>query len=730
MRSPRFKSKRFRRRVAYLFVTALICAGPALAQLSLNVRDADIRAFIQDAAKATGRTFIIDSRVQGKVSVVTDKPLSQSEYFEIFLSTLRANGLVAVPAAGGAFRIQPAEGAASQPTSVGRAANANQFITTVIRLKAIEAQSAMDTIRPLVSKDGAISANKSGRSIVVADYADNIARIRQVLDRIDTDANTTTLVALSNAGAREIASSLQTLMTGGGAEGAQGGATVVAVDSSNSIAIRGDRTSVNKLVAITQELDKRAAAGTEVRVYWLDHADADKLVPVLQQLLGQGAITGGGSGSTPATGTQASASRGGSVPGGPAPAPTPAAMPAGAGIATRGPAVVTRYEGANALIVAANADVQRQVGEVIRQLDTRRPQVLVEAIIVEIGNDAAKNLGVQFLLGSTKTGFAATNYSNAQPNLLTVAGAIAATKLNQTTTTVINPNGSTTTTTATENSDLANKLQQGAVDALQNATGGFGGIATQIGQNGIFGAILSAVQSDTQSNILSTPSITTLDNQKAHMLVGQEIPITTGQALSNNFDNQFRTVQRENVGIILDVTPQISGDGQVKLFIKQEVSSIAGPVSSTNSELVLNKREFETTVLVDDGDIFAIGGLLDDNERRTIEKLPVLSDIPLLGELFKSRSKSRTKTNLVVFIRPTILRSREDDAAVAARRYGYARSAQKVANPKEEPSLDELVRDYLGTTAPTSDGPHAGDQVIDGAAPAASTPQGNGAAKK
>ncbi len=152
--------------------------------------------------------------------------------------------------------------------------------------------------------------------------------------------------------------------------------------------------------------------------------------------------------------------------------------------------------------------------------------------------------------------------------------------------------------------------------ALQNATGGFGGIATQLGQNGAFGAILSAVQSDTKSSILSTPSITTLDNMKAHMLVGQEIPITTGQALSTNFDNQFRTVQRENVGIILDVTPQVSGNGQVKLFIKQEVSSIAGPVSSSNSDLVLNKREFETTVLIDDGEIYAIGGLLDENERR------------------------------------------------------------------------------------------------------------------
>jgi general secretion pathway protein D len=697
------KSQRLRRRVTGLFITALICATPALAQLSLNVREADIRAFIQDAAKATGRTFIIDSRVQGKVSVVTDRPLSRTEYFEIFLSTLRANGLVAVPASGGAFRIQPADGAAGQPSVVGRGGGRNQFVTDVIRLRAIDAQAAMETIRPLVSKDGTVSANRSGRSIVVADYADNVSRIRQIIARIDSDSTTTTLVALANAGAREIASSLQTLLAGAG-EGAQPSATVVAVDSSNSIAIRGDSATVARLVTMAQELDKRAAAGTEVRVYWLNHADADKMAPVLQQLLGQGAM-GGGSSDAPA----AAPAGGRGAP--PPPVATPA-VATGAGIATRGPAVVTRYEGANALIIAANADVQRQIGEVIRQLDTRREQVLVEAIIVEIGNDAAKRLGVQFLLGSTKTGFAATNYSNARPNILTLGGAIAATKLNTQETVVVAPDGTTTTTTTTENSGLANKLQEAAVDALSNATGGFGGVATELGKNGVFGAIINAVQSDTQSNILSTPSITTLDNQKAHMLVGQEVPVTTGEALSNNFDNRFRTVQRENVGIILDVTPQISGDGQVKLFVKQEVSSIAGPVSGNSSDLVLNKREFETTVLVDDGEILAIGGLLDDNERRTIEKIPLLGDIPLLGNLFKSKSRSRGKTNLVVFIRPTVLKSRADNAAMTARRYGAVRQAQQAANPNSEPSIDALVRDYMGATAPVSETPLPGDQVV------------------
>ena len=660
---------------------------PVAAQQTLNVRDADIRAFIQDAARVTGRTFIIDNRVQGKVSVVTDRPLSKSEYFEIFLSTLRANGLVAVPAPGGAYRIQPADGAAGQPSSVGRAANRNQFVTEVFRLHSIDAASALDTLRPLVSREGSVTANRSGNSIVVADYADNIARIRQILGQIDRDSAATQMVQLKNAGAREVATSLQALMTGGG-EGAVAAANVVPIDANNSIAIRGQPAAVARLTQMARDLDQQAASGTEIRVYWLEHADAEKLMPVLEQLLGQSSSAAASSGGSDSVDSAAK------------PVTTVASSSSGKGIVRSGPAVVTRYEGANAIIIAASNDVQRMLGETIRQLDTRREQVLVEAIIVEISDAAAKKLGVQFLLGSTKTGFAATNYSNAEPNILTLGGAYAATKLGTRTTTVTAPDGTVTKTEERENSQLANTLQQAAADSLLSAAGGFGGVATNWGKNGFFGAIINAVKSDTDSNILSTPSIMTMDNQKASILVGQEIPITTGEALSQNFDNQFRTVQRQNVGVQLEVRPQINAGGAIKLFLRQEVSSIAGPVSNNSSELILNKREIETAVTVDDGEILALGGLLDDNERKTIERIPLLSDIPGIGELFKSRSKSRTKTNLMVFIRPTILRSKEDAARLTAQRYGYIRGQQLLKSPDSEPSIDELVRDYMGAVPP------------------------------
>ncbi len=677
-----------------LLVGMALAASPALAQQQINLRDADIRAFIQDAARATGRTFVIDARVQGKVSVVTDRPLSRSEYFEVFLSTLRANGLVAIPTGNGAFRIQPAETAAAQPGRIGlKGAARNAFVTEVFRLKAVDATTAVETLRPLVSKEGSVTANRSGNSLVVADYADNVRRIRALIARIDGESATTTIVALRNASAKEVAASLQQLLTGGQGAGQTGRTAVAlsAVESSNAIALRGDRQAVARFAELARDLDRRAASGSEVKVYWLKNADAEKLVPVLQTLSGQSVAT-------PAPSAAGSA-----------PAPAAAPGPDASGN-PRTRVVITHYEGANAVIVSAPSDVQRSLGEVVRQLDTRRPQILVEAIIVEISDNAAKKLGVQFLLGGTPGSsipFAATNYSTAAPNILTVAGAIGARELNTTTTTV---NGTTTVTTT--NTGVSDALAQSAISSILGASGGFGGFATNIGNNGVFGAIINAVKQDNQSNILSTPSITTIDNQAAKILVGQEIPVTTGEALSDNFDNRFRTVQRQNVGIQLDVKPQVNENGEIKLALRQEVSSIAGPVSATSSELILNKREFETTIVVKDGEIAAVGGLLDDNERRTLEKVPGLGDVPGLGALFRSKGKTRTKTNLMVFIRPTILRTADEMREISARRFESVRGAQADFDANGEPGLDALVRDYLGAVPPSAIPEQAGDVVI------------------
>ena len=708
--------------IAIALALASAGAAPAWSQYVLNLREADIRAFIEDAARVTGRTFIIDPTVQGKVSVVTRRPLSRSEYFEVFLSTLRANGLVAIPSGRG-FRIQPIAAAATAGGRVGRRASPNGFVTEIIRLRNIEAAQAIETVRPLVSREGSVTGSRN--SIVVADFADNVSRIRQIIANIDqAPASATRTLALQNAGAREIAEALTGL--------AGEGISVVPIDSANSIALRGDAAAVSRLIEVARDLDRRAASGTEIRVIFLEHADAAQLLPVLQQLLGQ-PVTPSTSGRTTSrpqsrlssTSRNGNAGTGGTSDNTNAPAPAPVAPPTsgGGGGASSGgvfgnkAAVVTRFEGANAIVIAGSADVQRQLGEVIRQLDRRRQQVLVEAIIVEIGDTAARQLGVQLLLagtGGSNIPFAVTNYSNASPNITTVAAAIAAERLRTTTTTV---NGQVTT--VTQNSSIADTLQEAAAGEILGSTGGLLGFGVRAG-NAIFGAIVNAVQSDSKSNLLATPSVTVIDNQSAHFLAGQEVPVTTGEALSDNFDNAFRTVQRQNVGISLDVTPQINAGDTVKLDIRQEVSSIAGTVGGrASADLILNKREIETSIVVDDGDIIGIGGLLNDNERRTIEKIPFLGDLPVVGNLFKSRGRQREKTNLMVFIRPTILRSAADARAMTNRRYGYVRDQQFLQNPAREPSIDELVRDYMGAVPPGPPAPLPGDQVVE--PPAAAT---------
>ncbi|MBZ6379791.1 type II secretion system protein GspD [Pacificimonas flava] len=655
---------------AVLMAGLLAVAGPVSAQQYLNLRDADIRAFIEDAARVTGRNIIVDPDVEGTVSVITEQPLSRAQYFEVFLETLRANDLVAIPLSGGGLRISNSADAARQPA----VASDGRFVTRVVRLEQVTAAQALEAVAPLISAQGQATASGTGNALVIADYQDNLARVLAVLAEVDRDDSTIRLVPLSNAGAREIAAALGELARAGG----DTAVSVVPVDSSNSVILRGDPQRVSQLAGIVAELDARAALGADVRVFYLEHADAQLLLPVLQQIAGQ---------TTSVATVDVEADDG--EPAGAANVVLPAS-------GERARAVIARYEGANALIVSAAPDLQRTLGEVIRQLDQRREQVLVEAIVAEVSDNAARALGVEFLLAGLDgtVPFASTNYSNSVLNPLAIAGAVGATQLENQTITV---DGEVISQTGTVG--ITDSLQQAAAQSLLGVSGGLFGVGGVEGDT-VFGAILNAVKSDTTSNILSVQSLMTLDNQVARYLVGQEVPVTTGEALSENFDNAFRTVERQNVGIQLEVRPQINAGGAVKLFLKQEVSSIAGPVSSGSADLVLNTREIETTITVDDGDIVALGGLLDENERKTIEKIPLLGDIPVLGELFTSRSREQVQTNLMVFIRPRIIRSREDAQEIAAQRYNYQRASQLAHDPDSEPALDRVLRTYLDTVPP------------------------------
>ena len=708
--------------------------GAARAQYRLNVREADMRAFIADAAEVTGRTFIVDARVGGKVSVASERVLSASEYFEVFLATLRANGLVAVPTGNGAFRIQPVEGAASQPT--GTLGARNQMVTEIVRLRNADAAQALDTLRPLVSKDGSLTANKAGNSLVVVDYADNVARIRALVRQIDQEGSAVLTVDLAHAGARDVAAALTQLIAAG--DGERTPASVVAVDSASAVVLRGDPATLARLAEVARRLDARAGEGGAIRVLWLDHADAALLVPVLERLvggsggevsagsaapvslggMGGGGVAAGGNGMGGAM--MGNPAAGGADPGGGAANPSGGTMGSlGSGPIRldggRGTATITRYPGANAVIISAPVDEQRRLADLVHALDLPQQQVLVEAIIVEVSDDVAQKLGVQMLIGGRDTPFAVTSFSSGAANILDLAGGLYADRLDRTTTVI---NGATVTTPSS--SATADLLRQNAAQAALGARGGIAGWATSLGGSGFFGTLIDAVRADSNSNVLSTPHIVTNNNVPASILFGKEIPVATGETLSNSLSGAFRTIQRQNVGIELDVTPQINAGAAVRLDLRQQVSSVAGPVSSTNGELVVNKREIRTTVTVGDGEIIALGGLLDDAERRTLEKVPLLGDVPLLGELFRSRSKSHVKTNLMVFIRPTILRSGAERAALTARRMDAVRGAQAAFAPGREPSIDELVSDYLGAVSPQVPAP--GDVVITPSPPPATVP--------
>lgn len=648
----------------------------------LNLQDADIRIFIQDVARVTGRTFIIDPRVQGKVSVVSQEPLSRNELFDVLMSTLRANGLVAVPTGSGAYRIAPEEGAATQPASLGASAGYG-FATQVFRLRNLDATSAADTLKPLVGRQGAIQAVPRGNMIVVADYADNLRRIRGLLGQIDQDRGVTETITLKSSSAREIAGVLNDLLKGPGADPAarNGVVSIVVVESSNSIILKGEAEAIRPLLDVVADLDRRAETAGDVRVVRLQHANAEQLVPVLQQLVGQ-----------PVTAASPAMPSGRNRPG--AATAVPAEPPPAATAAPAGPqrANIARYPGANAIVIAADPDTQRMLAEVIRQLDVRRRQVLVEAIVVEVSDEAAKRLGVQFAvagLNGSAIPFTATTYGNAQPNLPAIIGAVAAEK------------------NLPDDDDTKALLRDAAVRSLLGATGMTVGGGGQIGNDALFGVVINAVKSDTASNLLSTPSIMTLDNQPATLLVGQEVPITTGESLGANNENPFRTISRQNVGVQLEVTPQINAGGTITLFLRQEVSSVAGPVSNAFSELVLNKREIETTVNVDDGEIIVLGGLLDQNERVSVEKTPLLGDIPGLGNLFRGTAKAKTKTNLMVFIRPKIVGDAAQARAATAPKYEYIADQQAARDPARQAELERLVRDYLRAEPPMATPPPA-----------------------
>ena len=615
---------------------------------SINVQSADIRAFIQDVARATGRTFIIDPRVQGTVTIAGGDPMPDEQMLDVFFTTLRAHGYVAVPTSAGAWRIIPDEEAAQQPSGSGD----ERFVTQVIRLKTKSAGSLVGIIQPLLGKGGKVNATQSSNTLVITDFADNVRRLTSLVSELDRDTDRIEVLTLQNSRASVLATALRDIVgTGGEGDKSFAAASFTAVDASNSLVMRGPAETVARLKEVAMLLDEQARPNGDTRVIFLQHADAGKIVELLQTIVDQ-----------PIARSQ---TQPGAEPAPPAAAGQPGAIQR---------AMIARFEGANAIVVRADATVQQEIDSIVRQLDRRDQQVLVQAIVVEIGEGAANNLGVQLLIGGdgkSDVPFFATNYSNASPSLLTLGAALSVGGL-------------------PDESGLKDDIQAAAAQSLLSATGGIGGFASDLGGDGLFGLIVNAIKRDGGSNLLSTPSILTLNNREAEFLVGQNVPISTGEVLSSNNNNPFRTIARQDVGIKLKVRPQINADGAITLFLRQEVSSI-DPFSSVAGELVFNKREIETSVLVDNGETVVLGGLLDVSERTTVDKVPFLGDLWVVGGLFTSTSVEQTKTNLMVFIRPIIVGDPAAARSITKPELDRMLAAQRAANNGLPGTLEGVV---------------------------------------
>ncbi|MEL7231436.1 MAG: type II secretion system secretin GspD, partial [Pseudomonadota bacterium] len=570
-------------------------------------------------------------------------PMTTDEVFQVFLSTLRVHGFTAVPAGRNVYRILPEQIAIGE---VGfGAAGENSFVTEVIQLNNFSAIEAAQMVKPLVDAQGQVVANARSNTIVLVDYASNMPRLREVVAGLDeSDRTQIETIALKNVPAVEMESILSDLMARR-EDGPSVNFEVSASQSSNSIVVRGDELSVAQAVRVATELDQTDPVQDSLRVIALKNSTAEEIVPILEKIGDSMAAKSGPAGEETARAT------------------------------------ISHHEPTNSLVLSAPPESLLAMERVVEALDRRRAQVLVEAIIVEVSDDTARELGVEFLLsgtGESEIPFLSTNFSRSAPNLLALGGALA------------DPNvfGGT------------NPFTSSAINSLLGLEGVTAG---GIGQSGdtLFGAVLTAVEQDTNSRILSKPFNLTMDNGTSELIVGQEIPITTGEVLGNDNSNPFRTVEREEVGIKLTVTPRISEDDTVQLDIFQEVSNVAGVVGLESANPIFNTRSITTQVLADNGDIIVLGGLIEQEDTIVNSKVPVLGDVPVLGNLFKSEGRGVNRSNLMVFIKPTIVRDRQDARDVTSRNYRYIRAEELLREgPEGESSLDSFIRDVLGDDAP------------------------------
>lgn len=582
-------------------------------QNTLNIKDADIRTLIATVSEITGKNFIVDPRVEGKVNVVSARPMDADEIYSVFESILRVNGYALVNA-GNMVKIVPEALAMQDGATSGGLLGPDTLVSQVIKLKHVAAKDLLPVLNPLKPQSAQLSASPSGNALVVIDRAANVARIESLVRRIDVASESAVeVIPLNHASASEVASTLTRLA---GDNGNGGGARAVADTRTNSVLLSGEQSARLKLRALITHLDTPLENSDATQVVYLRYASAETLAPVLESV------------ASTLTGTNSKDEN---------------------KVAT-----IQAHKETNALVITAAPAVFRELQAVIRGLDVRRAQVLIQAIIAEVSDEAAQEIGVQWQTTGSLNGDSGVIGGTNFPGTGGQGSIVGA---------------------------LTNPL--GAIGAGLNL-GYLDGVTTDpiTGETiAKIGVLAKLIKGDGRSNVLSEPSIMTMDNKEAVIKVGQEVPFLTGQFTntgsggSSQPTNPFQTVERKDVGIELKVTPHINEGNEIALDISQVVSSLA-PTPTGASDLVTNKREINTSVMVRDGDLLVLGGLTTHDVQENISKVPGLGDIPLLGNLFRFRKSNVLKRNLMVFLRPVILRDADAESALSQEKYNFLRAEQ------------------------------------------------------
>ncbi|MDD4885691.1 MAG: type II secretion system secretin GspD [Thiomonas sp.] len=714
--------------------------------LTINLVNADIASAVQAVAAATGRNFIVDPRVKGQVTIQFEKPVTPQKVFQALLTQLRLAGF-AVVEHDGVYQVVPEADAKLQsgPVGVGLAPShipgrGDQVVTQIFQLRNASASSLLPVLRPLISPNNTINVSPSGNALVVTDYADNLKRIARIIAALDVPTGTeVTVVPLSYAVASDLAPTLQKLIdmqtattSGPGAPGAQAAfagsgamrAVILPETASNSLIVRATNgAQLAEIEQMIRRLDRSQNDQDNIHVVYLRNANAADLARTLRGVLAaQGGVgsTGGASQNQSPTGSQGMS--GGNYPSsstsGSSGATSPGLGQAPEFAASGGDSTVTLPQGGtvfadnalNALIINAPQPVYMQLRRVIERLDVRRAQVYVEALIAEVDANKAAQLGIQWQAiagsaGNNNAIYGGSNYGTGGSNIINLQAAISG--------------GGTATGAAIASGSLAipNGLNIGL---LHNVAG----LAT-------LGLLANFLQTQDGANILSAPNLMTLDNEEAKIVVGQNVPFITGQYAQTGSSatvTPFQTIERKDVGLTLKVRPQITAGGAIKMDVYQEVSSIS---SATNAAgIITNKRSIQTAVLVNDGQTIVLGGLMQDNVSSNDSKIPGLGDIPGLGALFRSNSRTATKTDLMVFLRPIVVRTEEQGNALSQKRYDSMRGMQNNAQLPSQlgmPNLPGPVMPSIGEEPASVSASSASSAAAPGPAIAMTAAASNGA---